>query len=68
MSADHLSSDPCCKRPSIANMDYVKHSPESDPEPRVNRVCMRCWTHWFGPTDAVEKFTKREWDAQLEAA
>lgn len=61
---------PCkCARPAIATMDYMKHSPDNwnQPEPRINRVCSRCWTHWFGPPEAVQMFISKEWDAYVAA-
>lgn len=60
----------CCKRPAIATMDYVKHSPANwnCGEPRINRVCTTCWTHWFGEPNEVKQFTRAEWDRLLEAA
>jgi len=62
---------PCrCAKPAISIMDYVKHSPDnwSVGEPRVNRVCTRCWAHWFGPPDTVRFFTSAEWDKQLSVS
>lgn len=56
---------PCgCPKPTIARMDYMKHSPDdwNNPEPRVNRACTRCWAHWFGPPSAVQCYTRKQWD------
>lgn len=60
---------PCCAKPAIQTMDYVRHAPGDwdNPEPRVNRVCIRCWAHWFGPPEAVRQFTRAEWDAYVSA-
>lgn len=50
-------------------MDYNRHDPHDwhHPKPRVNRVCTHCWTHWFGPPDAVNRYTKKEWDEFINA-
>lgn len=60
----------CCKKPAIENMDYFNHSPGDwhNPDPRVNRVCTKCFAHWFGTPDSVRQFTRKEWDAELETA
>lgn len=54
----------CCPRQEIANMDYLKASPINwyNSEIRINRVCLKCWTHWFGSEGEVKMFTKQEWD------
>ena len=58
----------CCDRPQVETMDYWKASPADwdHPEKRINRVCSRCWTHWFGPVDAVRRYTREEWDEWIE--
>lgn len=59
---------PCeCKKPSMQTMDYKKHSPDAwnHPEPRINRVCLKCWAHWFGPPEAVRFYTSKEWDVYI---
>ena len=61
-----------CERPSIVTMDYDKATP-SKKGPyvlarRINRVCTRCWAHWFGAPGKVKRFTKAEWDEWVEAA
>ena len=45
----------CCKHQSIANMDHRKDFSE-DPIMIINRVCTRCWCHWYG-YDGVAVFT-----------
>lgn len=60
---------PCkCPKPAIQTMDYPKMILDEPgrTERRINRVCSRCWSHWFGPPNAVKLFTKREWDAWIE--
>lgn len=60
----------CCKRPSVATMDYFSHTPDdwNRPQPKVNRVCLRCYTHWFGTPDAVTQYTRKEWDSYIGVA
>lgn len=63
-----MTLQPCkCAKPAIQTMDYAKVSPADwdKPEPRVNRVCSKCWSHWFGPPAAVKFFTKSQWDAHI---
>lgn len=60
----------CCDRPSIATMDYKKHSPDNwrECESMVNRVCLRCNAHWAGEVNNVHQYTGREWDALINDA
>lgn len=51
-----------CRRPSVAINDFNKEGIDT-----VNRCCLTCGRHWYGPTDAVKEFTNKEWDAYLEA-
>lgn len=60
----------CCKRPSIARMDYTKHTPRDigagyDESPRINRVCTHCYTHWFGHPSEVKTYTRQQWDSWI---
>lgn len=62
-----------CPTPSICVMDYDKVSPSpkghwTQPEPRINRVCTKCWTHWFGPPNRVRQFTRVQWDEYMRTA
>lgn len=62
----------CCKRPDIANMDHKKYVPSSrggySAFPRVNRCCLNCWEHWYGPPNAVKRYSRGEWDDVMQAA
>lgn len=66
-----LSLTPCnCSSPAICTMDYDKYSPSprghwTKPQPMVNRVCTKCWTHWFGPVGKVVAHTKAAWDKRM---
>lgn len=56
---------PCkCSKPAVQTMDYMNYTPDdwSNPEPRINRCCLKCWAHWFGPPTAVRFFTSKDWD------
>jgi hypothetical protein len=57
-----------CKRPNIAIMDYQKGQRESDLVPMVNRMCLTCGRHWFGPESDVKLYTRAEWDAWVIGA
>lgn len=65
-----MTLQPCkCSKPAIQTMDYDKVSPANwnIPEPRINRVCLKCWAHWFGPPSAVQFFSKAEWETAINA-
>jgi len=68
MKADYTTPK-CCDRASIAVMDYlwpVFTKDEEIPNPHVNRMCMKCNTHWAGPVDNVKQYTGKEWDRYVE--
>lgn len=57
-----FAPDPCCHRPSIANMDHVKRG-GVEAMPMVNRICLNCYSHWYGNDGvAVVQFTRKSWD------
>jgi hypothetical protein len=63
----------CCAKPAICTMDYDKLSPSpkghwTKSGRRVNRVCTNCWTHWFGPENAVMQYTRQQWDNYVGSA
>ena len=62
----------CCKKPSVANMDHVKAVPSEkgfwDTTQMVNRCCTHCYKHWYGPTENVKEYTRKEWDAWIASA
>jgi len=74
MSASYINLTPCaCRSPAICTMDYDKYSPSpkghwTAPQAMVNRVCTKCWAHWFGPVGAVKVYTVKEWDSYMKAA
>lgn len=55
---------PCCAHPSVAKMDHVVGF---EGRPMINRMCLRCGTHWYGNdgTNVVE-FTRKAWDRWME--
>ena len=50
----------CCKKPSVANLDHKKGF-EPEVVNMVNRVCLNCKTHWYGPEGDVSEFTSKQW-------
>jgi hypothetical protein len=61
MIADYkLTHD--CRRPALMKMDYRR-----DGVSFVNRHCITCNAHWYGPEDQVKEFTSKEWDQYLES-
>ncbi len=60
----------CCARPSIQPMDY-KFPIFANPDEQVtkiNRICLRCFAHWFGVDGDVKQYTRKEWDELMEHA
>lgn len=61
-----FTQPPCCKRPSIANMDHVRGF-EPDRVPMVNRCCLTCFAHWYGPSGGeIRQYTRAEWDQSVK--
>ena len=65
-------SETCCSRQSIANLDHKKWTHNSiDPNETewvVNRVCIHCYRHWYGPENNVKVYSKSEWDKWMDEA
>ena len=54
---------PCCgAKQSVQVWDF-----KSDGEPWVNRMCVNCETHWYGPEYDVLPYNKHMWNAMMEA-
>lgn len=60
----------CCHHPAIQTMDYKYpvFAEFSEQVTKINRICLRCYTHWFGVEGDVKQFTRKEWDAMIEGA
>lgn len=52
-----------CSKPRVVRMDFESHGAE-----HVNRQCLSCGAHWYGPAGEVQQYTRAEWDRVLEAA
>ena len=52
----------CCNKPRIQSMNYWKGALLV-----LNRMCRRCGTHWWGEPGAVKRFTRAEWDAEMNS-
>ena len=60
----------CCEKPNVCTMDYLSYSLAdryATATPRINRVCIRCHTHWFGRRNRVRQYRSKEWDALIAA-
>lgn len=57
----------CCAKPSIAILDYTNYTLDREPSLRINRVCTKCWTHWFGKPHRIRKYKRAAWDALVQA-
>ena len=53
-----------CDHKNVQVMDYWTGYKPGHGERVVNRVCLRCGQHWHGGRE----YTRREWDALLDAA
>lgn len=53
----------CCKKPEIFNSDYKDGDWRGNVRVVENRVCRNCGRHWW---DGKE-YTRKEWDALMEA-
>ena len=49
----------CCDKQNLTRML---------PAPRVNDMCLACGAHWYGVGDDVTEYTRRQWDALMDAA
>ena len=57
----------CCERHSVSNMDHSKGL-DHQGAPMVNRICLRCGTHWYGPDGVnVVEFTRKAWDRWMNS-
>lgn len=50
-----------CRRPNVAVSDHMK-----DGVPIVNRSCLTCKAHWYGPVESVKEYTGKEWDEWMD--
>lgn len=57
----------CCNRPSVADLDHKKYFQDNAAGyiEITSRVCLNCYTHWYGPAGNVKKYTSKEWDAWM---
>ena len=59
----------CCKLRRVAAMDHVKIDNETlKPTETVNRYCLTCGRHWYGPAGSAKEYTQEEWDQTLRDA
>lgn len=58
----------CCERPAVSSLDHTVHHADRTTEERVNRICLACRAHWYGPPEAVKQYTRTEWDKLMESA
>ena len=50
----------CCENQAIQGFDY-----EANGIKYINRLCLKCKTHWHGPKDGVTQYTSAKWDALI---
>lgn len=60
----------CCSKPKVSTLSNDKWVVGDDGRytslPYVNKVCLHCWAHWFGPVYNVTMYSKSQWDDMLE--
>lgn len=58
----------CCDNPSQTNLHEFRYELVDGRYlkiPFLNRVCTRCYTHWYGNPDSLKKYSKKEWDEMI---
>jgi hypothetical protein len=59
----------CCQNPNIttphAEIYAINDAGRYEAIPFINRLCLNCLTHWYGPPDALVTYSRREWDAYV---
>ena len=61
----------CCIKPSQTNMHEIQYNfVENSYKPTIcwNRICLTCYTHWYGSPNNLKKYTKKEWDNYINAS
>lgn len=59
--------DPCCRWQRVANTDFTRWNGDQG-QRIVNRCCLHCYTHWYGPEGEVRKFSSKNWDAWISGS
>ena len=68
LKASDFRPPQCCERPAVSSLDHTVFHADRTTEERVNRICLVCRTHWYGPPEAVKQYTRAEWDELMESA
>jgi len=68
LKASDFRPPQCCERPAVSSLDHTVFHVDRTTEERVNRVCLKCGAHWYGPPEAVKQYTRAEWDSLMESA
>ena len=59
----------CCANPAQTNLHEVKHVISKEgryvAEPCWNRICTRCYTHWYGHPESLKKYIRQQWDEMI---
>ena len=59
----------CCNKPDVATLHDFIHEIENGKYitvPCINKVCIKCFTHWYGKSDSIKRYSKKEWDYYIE--
>lgn len=48
----------CCDNPAVTLL--TRRNDEL-----VNRLCLRCKTHWYGRKGKVKEYTRKEWEQYI---
>lgn len=52
---------------AITNLDFSKGFTVEERIRITNRLCLKCYQHWYGPEGAVNEYTRAEWDAWINS-
>ena len=64
-----MKSCPTCAH-AIQPMDYrwPIFADRDEQVTKINRICLKCYKHWFGVEGDVREFTRKEWDDYVSGA
>jgi hypothetical protein len=59
----------CCNKPKVSALNDIRTSINEEgrfhTEPWVNKICLNCYSHWYGAPESPKFYTRKEWDAWI---
>lgn len=68
IKASDFRAPKCCAFQAVASLDHTVFHTDKTTEDRVNRICLKCGAHWYGPPSNVRMYTRAEWDELMASA